>query len=103
MHLVGGASLPSHVAYWARQILNNPGATLPHNSFCIGRQYNTRDDDTTHSLYNTQQSSAITFFSVSRTKEQMEEQLEMITEMMKELYEVVSNGEMRVVEVVFNS
>ena len=38
MHLAGGASLAPAVAYFARQLLNNPGV-LPVSVFCVGRHY----------------------------------------------------------------
>ena len=38
MHLTGGASLAPAVAFFARQVLNNPGV-LPVTVFCAGRHY----------------------------------------------------------------
>ena len=39
MFLVGGASLPPLVAYFTRNLLHNPAATLPIRLFNVGRQY----------------------------------------------------------------
>ena len=89
VHLVGGASLPSFVAYFARNILQNP-AVLPVIMFCVGRQYSpvTRaDTDFTTST----QSQCVQIFSVSNTEEDMEKQLIFINDILVKILSVFPN------------
>jgi len=89
MHLVGGASLYPFVAYFARNILQNP-QILPITCFCLGRYY-TPQPESECDLFNSQQSQAVQLYSVSATQQEMEEQLENLLKCFVEVLGVFPN------------
>jgi len=125
MYLVGGASKQPFVAYFARNLIQNPGI-LPVNLFSVGRQYNPvkskespvkstespvqstespvqssespvkSTENPEHSLTNTQQSTAVQVFSVCADKDMMMSQMNLLKDIMTE--QLMKFGELRVVD-----
>jgi len=93
MHLVGGASLPAFVSYFARNILQS-GSVLPVTMFCVGRHYTpetTGSDSDKRNLATVPQSQAVQIFNVSQSYEEMEEQLESLLEVVVDVFSVYPN------------
>lgn len=60
-HLVGGSSLSSFCAYFAKSVIS--AEELPFGAVTMGRSYTPRDaDDQTYGLYRASQSSDVSFF-----------------------------------------
>ena len=95
MHLVGGAAKQPFVAYFSRQILNNP-AMLPAKLFSSGRLYTPVNCSNQQCLTSTQQSTAIQMFCVCANEDMMNDQAESIKAIMTEV--LVKFGELRLVE-----
>ena len=89
MHLPGGASLFPFVAYFAKNIIQNP-QILPINAFCLGRSYSPQPRISSD-LFNTQQSQAVQLFSVSSNQEDMEEQLKVMLDCFVQVLGVFPN------------
>ncbi|XP_023341353.1 serine--tRNA synthetase-like protein Slimp isoform X4 [Eurytemora carolleeae] len=95
MYLVGGASVEPFAAYFARNLLLTP-AVLPLNLFSIGRKYNPVHKLNTRSLLEQQQCTAVQFFSVSQSEENMNLELENMKELLMDL--LVGFGQLRILE-----
>ena len=89
MHLVGGASLPAFVSYFARNVVQTPGV-LPVSLFCVGRHY-TPITRVNTDLVTCQQSQAVQMFSVTLSYHQMEEQLDRLLDIVINLFSVFPN------------
>ncbi|XP_026727726.1 serine--tRNA synthetase-like protein Slimp [Trichoplusia ni] len=83
MHLVGGASLCSFLAYHAKNVLYPK--VLPLKYFTMGRQYlpSPCDED---SLFHVSQSSVIEFFGAAKTADDVDKILEDLTGILKDAY-----------------
>ena len=90
MHLVGGASLPAFVSYFARNVVLTPGV-LPASLFCVGRHYRPVTSAHTGDLVTCQQSQALQMFSVSTSYHQMEQQLDRFLDIIINLFSVFPN------------
>ena len=90
MHLVGGASLPAFVSYFARQVVQTP-SVLPASLFCVGRHYTPVTRVTTDLVTGGHQSTAVQMFSVSESRHQMELQLDRILDIVINLFSVFPN------------
>jgi len=75
MHLVGGASLPALVAYFARNVLASPGTVLPIVLSCQGRAY-TPPTTPSPDLVTGRQSTAMASLAACASKEEAEAQFE---------------------------
>jgi len=92
MHLVGGASLPAFVSYFARNILQS--SVLPVTMFCVGRHYrpeSTCSASDKRDLVTLPQSQAVQIFSVSQSYEDMERQLKCILDVVVDVFSVFPN------------
>lgn len=83
LHLTGGGSLFSFLAYYAKNVLHSNA--LPLKYFSMGRQYNPAHDEEI-GLFNVSQSSVISMFIVSRNDKECDTILEETIEMIKNIY-----------------
>lgn len=83
LHLTGGGSLCSFLAYHAKNVLY--AKALPLKYFTMGRQYVPSSSED-HSLFNASQSSVVEIFGVTKTEEDQDKFLEELTETLKLAY-----------------
>merc|ERR1719192_2066822 len=78
LHLVGGASVPALVAYFARNVLNSPNTVLPVVLSCQGRSYSPPAPPSAgpHDLVSGRQSTAMASLAVCATRDDAELQFE---------------------------
>ncbi|KAJ8712750.1 hypothetical protein PYW08_008054 [Mythimna loreyi] len=83
LHLTGGGSLSSFLAYHAKNVLY--AKVLPLKYFTMGRQY-TPSPSEEHSLFYASQSSVVEIFGVTKTEEDQDKFLEELIETLKIAY-----------------
>ncbi|XP_026328007.1 serine--tRNA synthetase-like protein Slimp [Hyposmocoma kahamanoa] len=83
LHLTGGASLSSFLAYHAKNVL--PSKVFPLKYFTMGRQYIPAPSDE-DSLLHVSQSSVIQFFGATKTNSELDVLLHEVIEILKSIY-----------------
>lgn len=83
LHLTGGGSLYSFMAYHAKNVVHDKA--LPLKYFSMGRQY-TPSLDTEHNLFHVCQSSVVQFFGVTKIEQNLDLMLEELIQVVKECY-----------------
>ncbi|KAJ8711092.1 hypothetical protein PYW07_008334 [Mythimna separata] len=83
LHLTGGGSLCSFLAYHAKNVLY--AKVLPLKYFTMGRQY-TPSSSEQHSLLHTSQASVVEIFGATKTEDDQDKLLEELTETLKIAY-----------------
>jgi len=92
MHLVGGASLPGLVAYFARNVLASPGTVLPLVLSCQGRAYTPpTPSPVTPDLVTGRQSTAMASLAACASKEEAEAQFEKLVQFVQEAIQFMPN------------
>ncbi|CAK1541752.1 unnamed protein product [Leptosia nina] len=82
LHLTGAGSLCTFLAYHAKNVIYSK--VLPLKYFSMGRQYVPSKRD--NSLFDVSQSSVVQLFAVSKNNEELEEILNEIVDIVKQLY-----------------
>lgn len=83
LHLTGGGSLTSYMAYHAKNVIN--AKNLPFKYFSMGRQYVPAPSDE-DSLFHVSQSSVIQMFGGAKDSNELEQLLQDLTETLKTIY-----------------
>ncbi|KAG6449731.1 hypothetical protein O3G_MSEX006208 [Manduca sexta] len=83
LHLTGGGSLCSFMAYHAKNVIYSKA--LPLKYFAMGRQYNPSPSDE-DSLFHVSQSSVIEVFGVTKTADDLDAILEELIQFLKQSY-----------------